>query len=71
MQRSVLGSGCPGATGRESAPRRKARPSVLRSKTLPQGGFIPPEEVGRMGPPRDGTSRGARLDMVEKLKSYL
>ena len=21
--------------------------------------------------PRDGTSRGARLDMVEKLKSYL
>jgi len=38
---------------------------------LPQGGFIPPEEVGGMGSPRDGTSRGARLDMVEKLKSYL
>ena len=39
-------------------PAPEARPSVSCSETLPQGGFIPPEDVLSTGLPRSRRRRG-------------
>ncbi len=58
---------CIAQLGLRREPRRAgARSSVLHSKTLPQGGFIPPEEVqSKRGPRFAFTQNGETLGRIE------